>query len=298
MSEVLNNWLLDQSRENKEHLETRVFIKTIPKERNGVDEDKNRNDDVVFTDFEHNVYGVFDGVGTNEAGLVVKESLKKVLAKLKTDDINPRKKEEWVEHLRSALLLASDFLMAKKSIEGTTVDVVKLIKENGKRFAIILHAGDGRVYKFRQDKNGGQLEGLTLDHRVSLSPKVSARALKKAQDKKSDDPYMSDSEKTANRIITKDLDATTKETDIDVRIEELRKDEQIIIVSDGIHDNLTTSEMKVSLNCNNGEDPADLLVRKARIMSRQRLFPKDGGADLVGRVKNDDMSVVVAKNIE
>ena len=298
MSEVLNNWLLEQDRIRRREKEpiTSVSVSSIPKGTERGPGKEQVNDDVVFADSENNVYAVCDGVGTNEAGKAVENALKQDLLALQKRE-EPQNKEEWGKYLCQALLHAGDTLRASGSSEGTTVVLAKLIKEGGRNFAVIVHVGDSRAYKYNPNKKR-KLECLTLDDRIRFSSEVGRKKIKKVQDSEDNEPYISEGNKTANLMLVNDFDKSTNEKDISVSFVELEDGAELILTSDGINDNLTTKEMEEVLGCNDAEDPAERLIRKAKVMSQYRLPYNGKRRDFVARAKSDDMSVIVIKLIK
>lgn len=274
-----------------------VSFSSIPKGKERGPGKEEVNDDVVFVDTENNVYAVCDGAGVDTAGMAVKRALGQDLLALRKRE-GPQSKEEWGEYLRSILLHASDILRTDKSLAGTTVVLAKLIKEGKRNFAVIVHVGDSRAYKYQPNKKDGQLECLTLDDRLHLSSEVGEKELKALQDKEDNEPYILGTKRQANLTLAKDLDVLTKKDDIHISFTELEKDASLVLTCDGINDNLTTNEMIGSLDCEENENPASNLTVKARAMSRSRLPLMGERNGLVPRAKSDDMSAIVIKIVK
>jgi protein phosphatase len=282
--------------EKKLAFESAAF--NIPKEGHPISEDS------ILVDDDHMLFGVFDGIGGHAAGEIAS---KIAVSKMKSsaDQVSiPNGKiaaspNEVAEQLSSKLIFADAEIYkeaesdpAKRKM-GTTASVVKLFASpENKKFAVIANAGDSRVYILAN----GKIKKVTRDDHALRSLGIPEEDLghfeEKLDNAKSTDD-LQDIEIAAFRArnaISNYLGRHDGAT-IKIYIAELAGGERIIITSDGIHDNLTTTEIeKVAKKDMTAKDIATALVKNAKDRSEE-LDPETGERHL--RAKRDDMSAVV-----
>ncbi|OGC38410.1 hypothetical protein A2155_02445 [candidate division WWE3 bacterium RBG_16_52_45] len=247
-----------------------------------------RNEDVVLSDREHGVFGVFDGVSSPAGG----ETAARLASAVVGEGL---KGEPTPSSVETALLQANKAVFEKAQEDpglkgmGTTASVVKVWQTpEGERKAYLGNVGDSRIYLYR----GRELRPLMLDDNLFLalankSPEETFK-LQAALDRIS-------SEADARRlgftdrkhyyrqtsVITQALGSERGQIKPHTLTIDLQPGDRLLLTSDGIHDNLTTAEM---LGILSASPSAEALLRAAQARSRQEEHI---------RHKKDDMSVVL-----
>lgn len=183
---------------------------------------------------------------------------------------------------------------------GTTGVVTRFIKAGDTLHAIVGSVGDSRGYIVRKDFNN-ILEGVTLDH-SDMGRKRSKERAWKLQNAFDDVNRITDLPEPMRHIFNRrhilsrsfgsfsimGRALKTNHEKFNPRIYdvEMVEGDALVLTSDGIHDNLTRTEMERTINDarEQGVDPAKALIRNAK--SRSRDFQHD-------RAKDDDMTAVV-----
>lgn len=250
-----------------------------------------RNEDAVLINPREGFFGIFDGMGGHSSGEVASQTARDYVVAHSSDVYN----ETDVETAKTALskiIVGSD--MAVREVSGgsgmgTTAVVLKIHTDTeGKNWALIASVGDSRAYKISGD---GVMQQLTVDDDLlsesGLSPEEQQRIAKKiadARDAKDLDKNESYYFRTRNQI-TRAVGLGVGSPNIYSFI--MNKGDRFLITSDGIHDNLTSSEIQETINeSQTPEEVAKNLVQKSIVRSRE---PKEKQM----RAKPDDMSAVV-----
>lgn len=241
------------------------------------------NEDAILRDDETRLYGVFDGVGGHTGGAIASQlaagfflTEASTLDHEKTEDI-PGQLEDLFEIAQNELSRAAEQDEQLESMSSTGA-VVKI--KDGQAF--IAHAGDSRVYLLSTD---GELVHLTLDHTPVLERIEMTKGRRKALRLQKilsridsvrhwdeiDGLTMNEREKRGwaqedidfihknnlyqsifdyfnspterRNIITKSIGSRP-----DVHFMDLKPGERILLMTDGIHDNLYDEEISAIAN--------------------------------------------------
>lgn len=257
-----------------------------------------RNEDAFFASPEHRSAGVFDGISIPRGGEFAAQKANEVMTQQLSEIPNQSLVDAALKKLQQAFFLADAAVQEinrnKKPIEqvGTTAAVVKIIDSpDGKRFALVGHAGDSRVYHVHNNR----LVCLTLDHTfINAMAKDAATAWEMQKrfseacnvhdlgSKEEIEKYMSQ-----NRI-SNALGILSSPTIISV---EVQAGDRLLITSDGIHDNLTGTEIEnIMASAQSPEDASSALMASAIARSHEK-DPSGEREHL--RAKMDDMTAVV-----
>lgn len=189
---------------------------------------------------------------------------------------------------------------------GTTVALVKMWHgQKGERKAIVAHAGDSRVYKRKVD---GTIELLTLDDcynvievagkRVTLTNDRLKELLTKYARVEQRSQFASDEEKAFLKIINK---VTSGLGGFDsgrfkptVRVYDLAEGEELLLTTDGVHDQISDTQIENTMNAfTQVNDAANKLVKRSRAAGDAALF--DGNARGKG---HDDAAAIRIREVE
>lgn len=228
------------------------------------------NEDAVLEDRESNIYGIFDGVGGGpqgaEASLIASGAVQAALKEGKS--------------LQAAFEQAHEEISLKK-IEtngdrmATTATVVKILPELSR--ALIANVGDSRVYLIRD----GKIQKLTLDDTY-----IDEEAQRKL------DEVVSRNDVTAGEYMLfqsrhRITDALGGHQMIPKLLEtELRKGDRLVLLSDGISDNLISQEIldNISSSSDPNEAARNLITaaqERSRDMKHMRFKPDDMSALII-----------------
>jgi serine/threonine protein phosphatase PrpC len=242
---------------------------------------------------EELVFGVFDGIGGAAGGERASHLAKeKVWQDLR--EVDPlASAEDWEEAIKQALHFA-DIEIFKEGIMnfeywnmGTTAAVAKIIKkpEGGGEF-VFGHVGDSRIYILKNEKN---LEQITEDDNL-LKELSKSGGITKEQARRIDQSTKKEDLKTDNerglfelrREITQSLGS--KKIKPTIGRAKLKRGDRIIITTDGIHDNLTSEQIKNLLSAaSSDQEAAEKIADAARLISESHGW----------RSKDDDMTIFV-----
>ncbi|HEY4502841.1 MAG TPA: PP2C family serine/threonine-protein phosphatase [Candidatus Paceibacterota bacterium] len=278
---------LDQNLIKKETINFSFGFKSVEGENH-----PGRNEDSFIVDREYNLFGVFDGMGGHAAGDVASNSARDFFYN-NIDGLIPRGVP--VEQAQKLLLdlttKANEALSVKSRSNsshrdmGTTMSLVVMHKEERGTFAVIVNIGDSRVYKCDV---GGGLEQLSTDDDILEKQSISSEQKKiismhLAEAKRLEDLNLDEQELFSRRNqITQALPGAVHY--FSPHAKTVNKGDKILLTSDGIHDNLTHSEIrKILSGSGSAEDLAKELVQRAIERSH------DGTL----RSKTDDMTAVV-----
>lgn len=233
------------------------------------------------------VIGVFDGMG----GVAGGAEASAIATRTAVDFIrnytfaNVQEMKAGVnEALRQAHLKIQEHDRGRKM--GTT-GILTLVKENGAEFDVVIGSvGDSRVYRAR---SAGELEAVTLDDSTYRKKYdlVDARQVQKflgSVQQVKDLPILLRDYFFTRNVASAMLGASTE---INPNLYELKASagEMFLIMTDGVHDNLTDSEINTLIVQNEGNPDglSKALVAAAQARSRES----------AERSKPDDMTVVV-----
>lgn len=245
----------------------------------------------------YGIFGVFDGVGGNSSGdeasriacRSTQEYLKK-WAEYFQQNLNELTTEKVQTILFDALRLANQKVNEAKS-EGnnmaTTGSLAWVVKDSrtGGYVLVTANVGDSRVYTME----GESLHCCTLDDNARFIDLSEEEAWRRQQEldavaEEPGDPTVKEDFEKSN-FISKAL-GFSLETQPTVRTYRLNPDKDVIIVlsSDGVHDNLTFTEIEAILKQNSSESSvANSLVERSQERSRDGTY----------RSKIDDITAVV-----
>jgi serine/threonine protein phosphatase PrpC len=258
-----------------------------------------RDEDRLLVDPPAGLYGVFDGAGGHGDGAAA--------ASVATEAVNRRvraglpacRELDDVVTLLDLALADADAAIAtldagrpgsKTSPSATTASVAIICRRPAhpsRLIAVIANLGDSRV----QLLHAGRLETVTLDHSYFSEPDpLAAKARQDRLDAAAnvtdlDDPM--DRAAFAHRHLL--ANALTGDGLEDVRhyLVELAPGDRLILDSDGVHDNLTATELEAVLSqAESAHDAAEQTVSQAWSRS------EDESSEL-GRSKPDDMTALV-----
>ena len=262
------------------------------------------NEDAMFADETHKAFGVFDGAGGREAGETASTTARIItqqeLAKL-PDNISEEEAKREIEKI----LIATNEVIYKKVEENaeykgmaTTATIVKILR-NGT--AIIGSVGDSRAYLLRSGSQ--EIEQLTLDDSFSkYEVKISGKNENEAWsiqkqianlDVASFEGYQGNL--YLNLLNLNNMTQALGYEDIqplqpNIYTVQLNPGDRLILTTDGIHDNLTDTEIAENI-LNHQENPqnaAVTLVDKAK--ERSELY---NPAKKLQRPKTDDLTAIV-----
>jgi serine/threonine protein phosphatase PrpC len=183
---------------------------------------------------------------------------------------------------------------------GTTGVVTRFVQDGDDLQAVVGSVGDSRGYVVRKDFNN-RLESVTLDH-SDMGRRRSKERARKLQDAFDDVKQISDLPEGMQSLFDRrhilsqsfggfsimNRELKTNHDQFNPRIYdvELGGADALVLTSDGIHDNLTRTEMEKTIEdaLEQGANPAEALVRNAK--SRSREYPEHD------RAKDDDMTAV------
>ena len=188
-----------------------------------------------------------------------------------------------------AVYLASKAENKQKNM-STTASVVKIhTDKDGKNYALVANVGDSRVYKIDKNKKLQQItedDSLIGDHvsdrekRLKIEEGVSNAKNQEDLNKNPEISFFFNN----RRFITKYL-GSRKNNSLKIDAILLVKGDKILITSDGIHDNLATSEIQEIFN-----SPSSIKEIGEDLINKTIIRSKDRGEM---RSKIDDMSFVL-----
>lgn len=283
-----------ESKSEKERICFESAEFNIPKEGKAISEDS------ILLNEDAMVFGIFDGMGGHSAGEIAsKIASSSVDRNFCTQPENAKTPEEAAEHLGSKLLTADAEIYNEtkrdpsKRKMGTTASVVELFTSSeAKKFAILANVGDSRIYLLSK----GKLKKLTTDdHSLKQLgiPQEDFEYFESKLDEVTSPEELADIEILAfrNRNILSNYLGRESGAMVKTLVVELSSGDKIIITSDGIHDNLTTSEIEsITKKDMVPKDIAAALARGAKDRSEE-LDSETGERHL--RAKRDDMSAIV-----
>lgn len=236
-------------------------------------ENPERNGDAIFFDPDSKLAMVFDGVGASTSPALASREACQFL-KDQLLDLQPGPGFKQVNRIiRKALCEANNLLLREVPDGQTTVVVAKVLEKGDKRIVVVANIGDSRAYLFRNDS----LQQITKDDREIPSPLV----VKIDNALSQDDLTLAELAYFYRRhIVSQALGMEYLPVSHVCQID-FQLGDKLILTSDGVHDNLTLTEMAEIVAVD--ENISNNLVKKARERSTEEHF----------RAKPDDISVVV-----
>lgn len=250
----------------------------------------NHNDDNYFTDPERGVFGVFDGVGGRPGSDMAAKIAAEELLDYSSVSESVADPDLIRQQLVGVLSRADRSIRSQSGPEiMTTATVMKLFNDkSGDPHCMVASVGDSRAYLWRDN----QLAMLTIDHSSGLTGMTDAgkmRQQSRLAEVTSDRELGLDLARAFyNRnAITQVLGGGYNSNDVCIKDLLLQAGDSLILTTDGVHDNLTSSEM-TRLIGSVADDPdrtPEALVAAAIARSREGGF----------RSKPDDMTAVVVR---
>lgn len=237
-----------------------------------------RNEDSLMSLPEKSSFAVFDGVGGVHGGSVASQTARDNLRKgLESLPANPSW-DQRIERLKDLFDRVNISVIDKgyddPNLLGmeSTVSFVQFVE----RKLIVVNVGDSRVYVFSKD---GKLEQVTTDD--GKSDRITQLRFNEVR-QSSELAYFEKQAWEDRRMISNALG--TAECEPRIQVLDLKDGDTILITSDGIHDNLTTTEIAEILSgSGDNTSKAQGLVLAAQKRSKEGSF----------RSKKDDMTALV-----
>lgn len=261
------------------------------------DAHRSRNEDALVLLPERGIFGVFDGMGGHRhadlAAQLAAQEVRNVLLPLAPDATD----EAVADAIRDACFSADAVIRAEAPARGIlemgTTALVVVLRPEGSRpetwSAMVGWVGDSRAMVLPD--GGRQLETLTLDDgvfRLHAVSTVQARRYQAALGQVTDARALSLRERDfflERNVLTQAVGTSLQHVHLIKR--KLGDGDQLVLITDGVHDNLTDLEMALLLSPRRGSaDVAKRLVTAARLRSRSRGHL---------RAKPDDMTAVVVQ---
>jgi len=209
-----------------------------------------RNEDAYFVNEEALALGVFDGVGgapgSEAASQVASSSVEDYLRGVPMQMSRPLAQLA----IREALTKAHSDIIKASGGSGiaTTATIAKIFTtESGSPYVVIGSVGDSRASLLRQ----GEISHITQDQAYMPSQDPDeARRLQETLAQATSLSRLSEAERVAfyNRNIITSYLGGEKPPVITLTDLEMHSGDRLLITSDGIHDNLTTSEIEKALS--------------------------------------------------
>ena len=247
----------------------------------------NSNDDTFFVDTDNLAFGVFDGVGglsgSAQASRIASETIKDFLKRASVDNVSSPVPKQ----LTDAMLAGHDAILSQTTERvATTATIAKIFTDNnGEQFVAVESVGDSRAYLLRD----GELKMLTIDHGAMVSGTDSEKlALQQKLANVVDVSELSVKEQALfkdRNMISNSLGDRLNDPSFSGTITHVKPGDKIFLSTDGVHDNLTTDEIKRLLNSDKADSEiVDDVIWAALMRSRN---PKHI------RAKEDDTTAVV-----
>ncbi len=256
-----------------------------------------RNEDTVLIDAQHNTFGVFDGVGGNSSGeLASKTACKYVLTNLGElpdgIDVTSIKRciSEIFNEANKAVQNASP-VKEGDNVMATTGTVLKIYTDKeGNHYALIAHVGDSRAYKIEN----GILKQITADDDLLSTSFPSGKKRDEmaehiANAKTPKDLTTFERTFFSHRMIISNALGLCEYNPPSIYTASVKKGDVFLISSDGLHDNLTKTEIEdICKQQKTLEEIAKELKDKAFARSKESRSKEM-------RAKQDDISLVLVE---
>jgi serine/threonine protein phosphatase PrpC len=258
-----------------------------------------RDEDRLLVDPSAALYGVFDGAGGHGDGAAAASAAAEAVNRRVRAGLPSCQDLEAVQTLLDQALTDADAAVAAldagrenaaTSPSATTASVAVICRrpaDGGRLVAVIANLGDSRV----QLVHGGRLQTVTLDHSYLSEP--DPMVAKARQDRLDAAEQLTDLSDPMDRAAFAHrhllANALTGAGLQDVRhyFVDLMPGDRLVLDSDGIHDNLTSSELEAALGAaTSAPEAAEHAVAEAWTRSEQETVE-------LGRAKPDDMTILV-----
>lgn len=262
---------------NNEKLNVHCFVSSIAS-----DQHPDINQDAHFFDSDKGIFGIFDGVGGEKNGQYSAQTSSQIIGDLLNSNNHPFPRDVR-ELLKNACNLANNTVYNQNQDQdgGTTATFGLLceIIDDTSQIALA-HVGDSRAYLYRMR----ELSRLTTDDNLS---KFEDKNIQNELDNAVNQDDLSQQASVFFETRYKITNSIGSDTKIipKIIIKTVLPNDLVIMTTDGIHDNLTTSEISqiISQNSQNPELIPQSLTNAALLRSRENVF----------RSKPDDMTALV-----
>ncbi len=258
-----------------------------------------RNEDTFFAIPERGFYGVFDGMGAyagaDLAARIAADEVQDVLAPLAAGVEAGVVADTLRDALRSAdaLVRAEQQSRGGRREMGTTAAVAVVRPEEDRLWSVMVGwAGDSRAVVVPADS--GTLQSLTLDDgvvRLRAETAAQARRVQAALGRVTDPRTLTIRERDAfleRNVLLQAVGSALRHIHVAERT--VRGGDTLVLLTDGVHDNLTDTEIVAAVRRARGaRDAATRLVAAARARSRD---PEHA------RAKPDDMTTIALRLAE
>lgn len=264
-----------------DHSRREQYFSKISSESKPNEDHLDKNEDAILIDQEKGAAGIFGGLpafaNADHASALAAEEVGKVLGGARegmTLDEEARLVGLALESANTKIFEANQTPEAKADPAkrmATTASVVKLWKDpSGRMRAIIGHAGNARAYIFRAD---GSLTHVTRDHirpLDSLSREQAFELQKKlaAAENLSEDLSPEEQMAFGSRDIVTGSLGQRRQAAIDVVTTTLGVGEKIVLVTDGVHHNLTDVEIAAAIAASPAQEAGRRIVEAAAAKSK------------------------------
>lgn len=262
-----------------------VHISSQPSEKH-----PKENEDYYFFNHKNGSFGLFDGAGGMASG---KESSRFCadLVSVELSLIDPKKplNEIALELGRITQTVNQSFLDNKENFRlGGSTGIFGLFSfdEQGNNKVIIANIGDSRAYL----AHGGLLDKLTIDDGAVRETSTNYFEIQDHLDEADSLNDLNDNEKDFFRSRNQISQFFGFQSEVIPRIigYDVNPGDILLLTSDGIHDNLTTTEIRNIIFSNkikNSKDISESLIEASATRSAEKSF----------RSKADDMTAMVIK---
>jgi serine/threonine protein phosphatase PrpC len=263
-----------------------------------------RDEDRLLVDPSAALYGVFDGAGGHGDGAAAASAAAEAVNRRVRAELPGCRDLEAIQALLDRALNDADAAVSAldagrpnsgTSPSATTATVALICRrpaDGGRLVAVIANLGDSRA----QLVHGGRLQTVTLDHSyLSESDPMAAMARQDRLDSAQlltdlDDPM--DRAAFAHRHLLANAITGAGLQDVRHYLVDLMPGDRLVLDSDGIHDNLTSTELEAVLtDAASAPEAAEHVVAEAWSRSEE-------DADELGRAKPDDMTILVLDVLE
>ncbi len=253
----------------KEATQERLAFKADGKTRTKKDRAPEKNEDSTLVDTENNTYAIFDGMGGYKAGeeasRLSSETIQKEMANVpKEADFETFKEAFKQAFIKADRLLKEKYPDEKERAKTTASAIVIWKGPDGKERILVGQVGDSRVYRMRD----GVLKPLTVDQGLIEAPSGKKRdvdEVERVQEHISNLVSLPDASGDLDNLRMTFLNRQDpgmglgfedfQEPIID-EITDLQEGDAYLLTSDGIHDNLTSTQIAEAAK--NNTDPEKL----------------------------------------
>lgn len=259
------------------------------------------NEDAYFLDPDHGAFGMFDGMGGHAGGEIAARIAQDIAAR-ELPALDERLPEKEMEKALATILFEIDTAIQKEVANdpssklkgmGCTGDLIKILttQDNAEMRGFIAHVGDSRVYGLTPT---GELLPITLDDNLFLRSKTLQKGyaagieIQKRLSNATNITDLSEEDQLLYKkraTISQALGHSSEDTPLTPRIYpfSLPQGSRIIATTDGIHDNLTDTEIEEIVKSPHTRSIPKQLVWAASKRAKEKSF----------RSKMDDMTALV-----